>query len=268
MKTKSKYLAWAVVISVTAIMLIFFQGCNFMKKRYPKTISKEYTFNASNYEKLAVENPNGDVIIRKSDNPALITVKAEVTKHLTKKELDQPLEEVMINIDSTGKTLSISDVKSKSEKGFNFKIDFGSGETSYTIYVPEGINIDVEGTNGKVDLRDFNNDINAELTNGSIKAKNIYGNLKLTLTNGSISAELDSAKGIDFETTNGSIKLDVGTGFSGVFELESRNGKVSSKDVEFTNTSEKKNQFRGTLGNGDAVVKMQTTNGKITIGKK
>lgn len=268
MKTKSKYLAWAVVITVTAVMLIFFQGCNLMKKKYPKTFSKEYTFNASGFEKIAVNNPNGNINLRKSDNPDLITVKAEVTKHLTKKELEKSVEEIMINIDSTGKTLSISDIEQKSEKGFNFRVDFGSGETNYTIYVPDGITIDVESTNGKVDLRDFSNDVSAELTNGNIKAKNVYGNLKLTLTNGNITAELDSTKGIDFETTNGNVKLDVGNAFSGVFDLESRNGKINRNNIEFTNTTEKKNQFRGTLGNGDAAVKMRTTNGKITIDKK
>lgn len=268
MKNNSKYLVWVALIFLVTIMLVVFQGCNLMKKRYPKTITKELVFNSADYQKLIVDNPNGNVSIRKSENDSLITIKAEVTKNLTKKELDKPVEDLTLNIDTTGKTILLSESKVKDKSGFQIQWDFNSGETNYTIFVPAGINIEIEGTNGKVDLRDFNNDVIADLTNGSIKAKNVYGNLKLELTNGSITAELDSTKGVDFTTTNGNIKLDVGSKFSGVFELQTRNGKINHKDIEFTNTTERKNEFKGQLGGGDERVKMETTNGKITIDKK
>ncbi len=267
MITQRKHLVWAVLITITAFMLILFQGCNLLKKRYPKTFSKEYTFSSENYKKLSVENQNGNVSIRKSDKEGIIIIKAEITKNLTKKELEQPVEEIMLNIDTTGNTIYISDESPKPGKGFNFKVDFGT-ETEFTIYVPADISIEIEGTNGKVDLRDFSNDVTAELTNGNIKAKNIYGTLKFTLTNGNITTELDSTKGINFETTNGSIKLEVGSNFSGNFDLSTRNGKIDYRDLDFKNVSEKKKEVKGTLGSGDTEVKIETTNGKITIDKK
>lgn len=268
MKNNKKYLVWTALIILTTFMLVVFQGCNLMKKRYPKTITKELVLNSANYQKLVVDSPNGSISIRKSENDSLITIKAEVTKNLTKKELDKPVEDVMLNIDTTGNTIVLSDEKEHSNSGFQFKFDFGSGETNYTVYVPSGIDIEVEGTNGKVDLRDFNNDIKAELTNGSIKVKNVYGNIKLTLTNGNITAELDSTMSVDFETTNGSIKMEVGDKFSGVFDLQTRNGKIRDNNLVFTSVTERKNEFKGTLNDGDEKVKIQTTNGKITIDKK
>lgn len=269
MKNNNKYLVWTALIVLVTVMLLMFQGCNFMKKRYPKTIKKELVLNSANYQKLIVNNPNGNVNIRKSDNDSVIIIKAEITKNLTKKELDKPVEDVMFNIDTTGKTIFLSDDNVKHERGFRFQFEFGSkGETDYTILVPLGIDIEIEGTNGKVDLRDFNNNVTTDLTNGSIKVKNIYGNLKLALTNGSISAELDSTKGIEFETTNGSVRLDVGNDFSGVFDLRTRNGKISYNDLEFSNVTKSSNEFKGTLKDDDKNIRIETTNGRITIDKK
>ena len=269
MKNNSKYFIWIALILLVTVMLIVFQGCNLMKKRYPKTITKDLVLNSADYQKLIVSNPNGSVNIRKSDNDSIVKIKADIVKYLTKKELDMPVDDVVFNIDTTGKTIILSESDKKINRGFRFQFNFGTmDETDYTIFVPSGIEIEVEGTNGKVDLRDFNNNVTADLTNGSIKVKNVYGNLKIALTNGSISAELDSTKGIDFETTNGGVKLDVGNDFSGVFELQTRNGKISRNDLEFTYITERKNEFKGTLKDGDKSVKIETTNGKITIDKK
>ena len=143
-----------------------------------------------------------------------------------------------------------------------------STSVDYIIYVPSGIEINVDGTNGKVNLKEFNNDVKVELTNGNLNVENIYGKLKMELTNGNISAKLDSTKSLDFETTNGNIKLEVGEKFSGNFTAKTVNGKISRKNVTFESTDEEKKEFKGTLGKGDATVKLETTNGKITIEKK
>lgn len=269
MENKKRLIVWVVLLALTSAMLISFQGCSLFRKKYAKTETKEYKFKASNYQKLTVDNPNGDITIRRSDNDSLITVKAEITKYVTKKELDEPIKGINIEIDSTGNTLRLADVviKERSE----FKIQFNihnSSEINYVIYVPSGVNIEVDGTNGKVDLKEFNNDVKVDLTNGNLKIDNVYGKLKMELTNGSISAKLDSTKSLDFETTNGNIKLEVGEKFSGSFTASTVNGKISRKNVNFESTDDEKKEFKGTLGKGDATVKLETTNGKITIEKK
>jgi DUF4097 and DUF4098 domain-containing protein YvlB len=268
MENKKRIIVWIVLLALTTAVLISFQGCSLFKKKYEKTETREYKFNSSQYQKLSVENPNGDVTIRKSDDDSMITVRAEITKYVTKKELDEPLKGINIEIDSTGNTLRLADVVIKEKS--DFKIQFNmhhSTVINYIIYVPSGVNIDVEGTNGKVDLKNFNNDVKVDLTNGNVKVENVYGKIKLDLTNGNISAKLDSTKSLDFETVNGNIKLEVGEKFSGVFDLRTVNGKITRKNVTFESTDDEKKGFKGTLGKGDATVKLETTNGKITIDK-
>lgn len=269
MENKIRLIVWIVLLTLTTAVLISFQGCSLFKKKYEKRETKEYNFKSSAFQKLTVDNPNGDVTIRKSDNDSIITVKAEIIKYVTKKELDQPLKGINIDIDSTGNTLRLADVIIKERSEFNFQFNINhSTEINYVIYVPNGIEINVDGTNGKVDLKDFNNDVKVDLTNGNLRIDNIYGKLKMELTNGNITAKLDSAKSVDFETTNGNIKLEVGEKFSGSFTAATVNGKISRKNVNFESTDEEKKEFKGVLGKGDATVKLETTNGKITIEKR
>lgn len=269
MENKKRIIVWIVLLALTTAVLISFQGCSLFAKKYSKTETKEFKFKASNYKKLEVENPNGDITIRKSDNDSVITVKAEVTKYVTKKELEASLKGVTIDIDSTGSTLRLADIRIKENSDFHISFSMHrSTEINYIIYVPSGIDIKVDGTNGRVNLSEFNNDVKVDLTNGNVKVENVYGNVKLDLTNGTINARLDSTKSLDFQTTNGNIKLDVGEKFSGIFDVQTVNGKISRKNVNFTSTDEEKKEFKGTLGKGDAKVKLETTNGRINIEKK
>ncbi len=268
MENKKSFIVWIILLIITTAMLLPSQGCSLFRKKYAKMDTKEFKLKASNYKKMEVENPNGDITIKRSDNDSVITIKAEITKYVTKKELDQPTKDVLLDIDSSGSTLRIADITNKYDNSFHIQFNLHkSTSVDYIIYVPSGIEISVDGTNGKVNLKEFNNDVKVELTNGNLNIDNVYGKLKVDLTNGSISAKLDSTKSLDFETTNGNIKLEVGEKFSGNFTAKTVNGKISRKNVNFESTDEEKKEFKGILGKGDATVKLETTNGKITIEK-
>jgi DUF4097 and DUF4098 domain-containing protein YvlB len=268
MNNKKRLIVWVVLLSLTAAVLISFQGCSLFKKKYEKKETKEYKLKASKYKKVEIENPNGDITIRKSDNDSLISIRAEITRYVTKKELSEQGNDINLDIDSTTSTLRIADFVDKSRNDFHIQFDMHrSSSVEYVIYVPSGIEIYVDGTNGKVDLREFNNDVKVDLTNGNLKVENVYGNIKLDMTNGNISAKLDSTKSLDFQTVNGNIKLEVGEKFSGVFDIRTVNGKITRKNVNFSSTDDEKKEFKGTLGNSNATVKLETTNGRINIEK-
>ncbi|MCE1163820.1 MAG: DUF4097 domain-containing protein [Bacteroidetes bacterium] len=250
------------------ISAIGFQGCTLFKKRYEKTEVKEYSISAKNFKKFSIDNPNGNVYIRKNSTDSLVHIRAEITKYVSKKELNEPLKGVLVDIDSTGDELRVRDIVNKETHEFiSFSFRRGSS-VNYEISLPEGMDLKLSSTNGKIRLEDLNNDVNADLTNGNIKLDNVYGKLTLELTNGSISAKIDSTKGINFETTNGSITLAIGDKFSGNFKTETVNGKVHKKNVNFNESDESKREFKGKLGNTDIEVKLQTVNGSINIERK
>ena len=50
--------------------------------------------------------------------------------------------------------------------------------------------------------------------------------------------------------------------------MEITNGKIYKDDFNFKDVYDEKKLFKGTLGSGDADIRLETTNGKITLTKK
>ena len=94
------------------------------------------------------------------------------------------------------------------------------------------------------------------------------GKINVDILNGKVKGDLDSTKGLDIKTTNGNVSLNLSSTFSGKFIMETTNGKITKKGFYFREVDDEKKYFKGTLGNGDADVKIETTNGKITLTKK
>lgn len=264
MKNYKKYIVWVLLLFFSGLIILSSQGCNLFKKKYEKTENKEYNISAKDKKKLFIENPNGDVIINKNSTDSLVHIKAQITKYVSKKDLDKPLEGIDIEIDSTGDAITISDQIFKEKHIIRFEIG-KSSKINYVISVPEYLEINVEGTNGDLELQNLNNNVKADFTNGDVKLNQVYGEIRLELTNGSINAKLDSAKKLDFETTNGNIKLELAQNFEGRFTAETTNGKIIRKNLDFNVSDSAKKVFKGRLGSKDVDVKLTTTNGRITI---
>lgn len=268
-----------------AVSLSVFPGCSAFKKKYEKNEVREYKINTAGKNKLSVESTNGKIRIFRSEKDSMMTVKADIMKYVTKKEMDKPIKGVDVDIDSAGSEIKISEAIEK-DKGV-FKFDIGKSTTvNYDIYIPEGISVKIDGTNGKLEIEEVGNDISADMTNGNVKIVKAHGNLKFDLTNGNLNANVDSTKGIDFETINGNITLTIGKDFSGVFKAKTVNGKIVRKNLnfdksvesavkdesadpdEFIDPNDRKKDFKGSIGKSDARINLNTTNGKITIEKK
>ncbi|MBI5404012.1 MAG: hypothetical protein HY959_11480 [Ignavibacteriae bacterium] len=256
-----------VFVAVVLIGGILFSGCSLFQKRYEKTEKKEFSINVSGKKRVVLDNTNGDIKIVKNTSDSMLRIKAEGTFHLTKKEMKEELDRIRIHIDSTGEEIKIKTDYIKEKRFINFQFNIGS-EIDYELAVPEGIEVSVDNTNGKAEVKDVNNDISLNITNGGIYFDNPTGNLKVDITNGKIKGELDSARGVNFKITNGSISLALGDNFSGRFNLETVNGKIKTNDISFKDISKENKNFKGNLGDGKAEIIMETINGSIKLSKK
>lgn len=264
---KLNYNKTGLFIVIVLLGGILFSGCSLFQKRYEKSEKKEISVNTSGKKKVVLDNTNGDVKIVKNTTDSSLRIKAEGVFHLTKKELKEDIERIKIHIDSTGDVIRIKTDYVKEKRFFNFHFDIGS-DIDYELAVPEGIEISVDNTNGKAEVKEVKNDISLNLTNGSVTFDNPTGHIKVDITNGKIRGELDSIKGLNFKMTNGSISLSLGDKFSGRFNLETVNGKIKTNDLEFKNVSKEKKNFKGSLGESDAEIYMETVNGNIKLTKK
>lgn len=261
---KSKYIILILVCSAFALTSF---NCSFLSKKYEKKQTFQYSLSTANKTKLSVDNTNGEVRIFKSDKDSVLTVTCIVTDMVKKKDLDKPLEDVVIKIDSSSDQFAFSSETAKHKKSF-FSLNWGSPNVDYEISLPKNLSVKVENTNGKLKAENVDNDLTLDVTNGSIEIHHVSGQLDLNTTNGSISGELDSTKGIKAETVNGKIKLAFDTTFLARIKAEVTNGKVNYEGLNFVSFSGGKKDFTGTLRNGDKEVKLSTVNGSITLSKK
>lgn len=268
LKIKSNGATFVIFFLVLSLFSsVLFSGCNLFQKKYEKTEKKEISVSTVNKKKVVLNNTNGDIKITKSSLDSALRFKAEAVYHLTKKELAENKERIKIDVDSSGDVIKITVDYIRVKRIFNFDLNLRTN-LDYELFVPEGIEVSIDNTNGKTEISEVSNKVEINQTNGELNISHATGMITTDLTNGKITGDLDSTKGLNLKLTNGKITLNLGSTFSGKFRMEITNGKISKDDFDFKDVNDDRKLFRGTLGNSNAEIRLETTNGKITLNKK
>lgn len=119
--------------------------------------------------------------------------------------------------------------------------------------------VKMKSSNGKIELSQVEaSRIKTETDNGKVIFDDVAGELVGKTSNGKISVLTDNLdRPIEFETDNGSIKIETKKRPENVeFDVNVDNGKVDILG-----------EFKGStvIGNGDNLIKLTTSNGKITV---
>jgi DUF4097 and DUF4098 domain-containing protein YvlB len=143
---------------------------------------------------------------------------------------------------------------------------------SLEVFVPQRTDIVASTTNGGVNVSDVKGDIKADTTNGGIHLARLAGRVKGDTTNGGVHVELEGSRwdgdSLEVDTTNGGISVDVAENYSARFEASTTNGGLSTN---LTGATVKKGlvgrSMSFTAGSGGPLIKLETTNGGISIGR-
>jgi hypothetical protein len=259
--------------------------------------------------RIYLENVNGNIEAKswtraEVDVKALIKVKAEDAK-----EAEATLGKVKILINKSLNKISIEvDYPKKAGGSGLWKLLFGRGKpvvsTSFWLTVPKKSDLDMNTTNGKVEISDIEGNVLSRSTNGSVSVRNVVGSTESKTTNGKISA-VDVRGDTVAKTTNGKISMKK---IDGNINAKSTNGEIyaevfgttKGKDMEFLTTNGSvtvllpkdinadlkaktnngtiyteypitmvgvisKKQITGKINNGGPLIYIETTNGGIEI---
>jgi DUF4097 and DUF4098 domain-containing protein YvlB len=111
--------------------------------------------------------------------------------------------------------------------------------------------------------------VHASLVNGTVKASGLGGEVKLSTVNGGIEANvaaLETAKGVQLSSVNGSIVLIVPSGASADVRASTLHGGISNdfglnvEDGQFVGHS-----LNGQIGSGGARIRLTNVNGSIAV---
>jgi DUF4097 and DUF4098 domain-containing protein YvlB len=223
---------------------------------------------------LSVSNENGNVEIEVWNKNEIEIIAHKKVRASDSDLAEKMMENLQIEIEENRGTLEVKTryPKNSGDKGGLFGWIFGKNSNNcsveYKIRIPEKADLNIETTNGNVEVKEVSGRIRMETTNGEVLAKEINGLVRCKTTNGSIKVDFEKIPIEDdmfFKTTNGSIRLYLPENYGGYVDLKTTNGKVESdfhvKDVNY----KKRTHLKGQINSGESEITCSTTNGSIYL---
>jgi hypothetical protein len=223
---------------------------------------REFTLDARSL--IAVDaGPNGGITVE-GWNGSNIRVLARVQTWSQRGDPEDFLGD--IEVITTGR-----EIRSEGPRGRDIGRNNG-WSVSYELMVPFESDLSLESTNGGISITDVKGKMDFRTTNGGIDLAGLAGDVSGRTTNGSIRVDLEGAEwdgtGLDVQTTNGTVTLDVPEGFQADLEIGTTNGGFR---IDFPITLQgriNRRRIRTELNGGGALIKAITTNGGVTVRRR
>ncbi len=147
---------------------------------------------------------------------------------------------------------------------------------SYEISVPRSSNVDLTAHNGGLSVKGVDGSINFETQNGGVNLDGVAGTVKGRTTNGGINVRLVGSSwkgtGLDVQTVNGGVNINVPENFAAHVEAGTTNGGFTSDIVglqpeksDDNKYYQRKTRVNTDLNGGGPMVRIITTNGGVRI---
>ena len=139
---------------------------------------------------------------------------------------------------------------------------------SYHIFAPRRMNVLARTHNGGISVDGITGDIDIAAHNGSLSLQDVGGDVRGLTTNGAITLSLSGARwngrGVELQTTNGGVTLDIPERYNARLETSTVNGGFH---IDFPITLEGRigRRLQTTLGEGGPLVRVMTTNGPVRL---
>jgi DUF4097 and DUF4098 domain-containing protein YvlB len=289
-------------LSSAGAVLVLAGGCvDLVGADFAKYVENdEKTFTVSGRPDVSLATFDGAIEVRPWDRP-------EVHVVIEKRAVDKAgAETIQVDAQQAGNQIAVDVKVPRREHGIDFR--FGDHRSAKLIVsVPAASNvtaksgdgsIDVEGLEGRSELRSgdgairgrqLSGDVRAHTGDGSIRLDGIRGTLDVDTGDGSIAAsgtftsvrartgdgsmtiaaEPGSSATADWNITtgDGSVTLALPDGFGGEIDAHTGDGRIHMRDMTLSNVMGeiRRNTVRGRLGAGGSTVRVRTGDGSITL---
>jgi hypothetical protein len=159
--------------------------------------------------------------------------------------------------------------------------DESNYSVSFQILVPRNTDMALKAHNGGLSISSVNGNIQFETLNGGVNLFDLSGEVRGRTTNGGVNVALAGrgweGAGMDVQTSNGGVRVEVPENYAANFEAGTVNGGFSSDIPALNVTTEdvkggwanRSKQVKTAINGGGAPIRVATTNGgiKITTGE-
>jgi DUF4097 and DUF4098 domain-containing protein YvlB len=229
----------------------------------------DQTYNVQSGALFALTNTNGHITVHAWDQPR-VRIHAEKEVKASGDVAKQVMAELKIEVTpSAGGLKVVTRYPKRGDDGFMGWMfgDNVNASVTYDITVPRTMSLDIDDTNGAIEVSDVQGSHKISTTNGHITLARCAGDVDAETTNGGIKAELltvTPGKSVRLETTNGGITLAAPPSLAAQIDAANTNGSINT-ELPVTSTHTGRHALRGTINGGGPELRLRTTNGSIDI---
>ena len=142
---------------------------------------------------------------------------------------------------------------------------------SYLVWVPRRFDLSLDASNGALGVDGVNGRLDLRTRNGSVALTDVGGDVRARTQNGSLNVSLSgrswTGSGLDAETQNGSVRLEIPENYAAQLETGTVNGSIHT-DFPVTVQGRISRRLTLPLNGGGPAIRAVTTNGTVRISKR
>jgi hypothetical protein len=255
----------AIALPLLLVTLVALQGCDVVTAdlKHSETAEWRKTYDLAPGGRVQISNVNGKIQVEPSTGNTVEVVAQKIAKAATPAAAKEALGRIEIREDVSPSSISL---ETKLPRGGGW-FEMGNTQVKYTVRVPAGTEVKFTTVNGGVEVTGLSGRVTAETTNGGVTARDISGTIEASTTNGGVDVELTRVGdgGAKLECTNGGIRLRLPADAKASISASITNGGIDATGLSLETTEKSRRRLEGRLNGGGPAIRLDGTNGGITI---
>jgi hypothetical protein len=243
-------------------------GCDVITADLKHTEKAEWrkTYELAPNGRLEITNVNGKIQVEPATGNTVEVVAEKIGRGATPESAKAALNRIEISDEASTERVRVSTRLAQGSGWFGG----GGSQVQYKVRVPAGLETRFTTVNGGVELERLRGRITAEATNGGVIARDVSGTIDASTTNGGVDVELGAidAGGAKLQCTNGGINLRLPADAKVTVSASITNGGIDASSLPFETTESTRRRLEGRLNGGGPTIRIEGTNGGITITRR
>jgi hypothetical protein len=255
----------AAALPLLLVTVVALQGCDVVTADLKHTETAEWrkTYELAPGGRVQISNVNGKIEVEPSPGNTVEVVAQKTAKAASPASAKEALERIEIREEVSPSSISL---ETKLPRGGGW-LNMGGTQVKYMVRVPVGAEVKFTTVNGGVEVIGLAGRVTAETTNGGVSARDISGTIEASTTNGGVDVELTRVGdgGAKLECTNGGIRLRLPADAKASISASITNGGIDTSGLQIETTEKSRRRLEGRLNGGGPAIRLDGTNGGITI---